>query len=77
MYRGYIPLHPYIRASITLYISLTFALYAIFLAKLWQPDGLEALRSYISHYITPIVVIVDWFLYEKYERQVPLKRGIS
>jgi len=74
MHKGYKPLHPYIRAGITLYISLTFALYTIFLAKLWQPHGLEAILSYISHYITPIAVIIDWFLYEKYERQASFKK---
>lgn len=74
MLRGYKPLHPYIRAGVTMYISFTFFIYAIFLANLWQPQGMEAILSYISHYVTPIVVIVDWFLYEKYERKIPFKK---
>lgn len=48
------------KTGIMLYISLTFIIYAILLQGLWEPKGMDAVLAYITHYITPIAMIVDW-----------------
>lgn len=48
------------KTGIMLYISLTFIIYAILLQGLWEPKGMDAVLAYITHYVTPIAMIVDW-----------------
>lgn len=48
------------KTGIMLYISLTFIIYAILLQGLWEPKGMDAVLAYITHYVTPFAMIVDW-----------------
>ena len=58
-------LQPKIKGAVTLYITITFLVYAILLDRLWNPTGFPLLFTTISHYITPVAFILDWLLFEK------------
>ena len=49
-----------LRGAVTLYITVTFLVYGIFLSS----SGAEWITSIILHYIVPIGFIIDWFLTE-------------
>ncbi|MFX0046688.1 MAG: Pr6Pr family membrane protein [Candidatus Hermodarchaeota archaeon] len=53
-----------LKGAFTLYITITFIFFAVFLSFLYQPTGFAAFSNIIFHYITPIVFIVDWILTE-------------
>lgn len=53
-----------IRGAITLYITVTFLIFAILLAPLYHPTGIEGFSNLMAHYLVPIAFIVDWILTE-------------
>ena len=66
-------LEPKIKGALTVYISVTFIVYALLLAKLWNPQGLDRYTTVVSHYVTPIAFTLDWF----YKDGSDLLRGHS
>lgn len=53
-----------LKGAFTLYITITFVFFAIFLSSFYQPTGFAAFSNLVLHYITPIAFIVDWILTE-------------
>ena len=53
-----------IRGAITLYITITFIIFAILLSPYYHPTGIEQYNNINLHYLVPIAFIVDWFLTE-------------
>jgi len=53
-----------IKGAFTLYITITFIFFAIFLSFLYQPTGFAAFSNLVFHYIMPLAFIVDWILTE-------------
>jgi hypothetical protein len=53
-----------LKGAFTLYITITFLFFAVFLSFLYTPTGFAAYTNLIFHYITPIAFIVDWILTE-------------
>jgi hypothetical protein len=37
----------------------------MFLERLYNPDGIDLYLSIISHYITPLAFVLDWYLTEE------------
>jgi hypothetical protein len=55
-----------IRGAITLYITVTFIIFALLLAPFYHPTGMAAYTNLSLHYIIPIAFLVDWVLTEMY-----------
>lgn len=53
-----------IHGAITLYITVTFIIFAILLAPLYHPTGIGAYTNLIVHYLVPIAFITDTVLTE-------------
>ena len=53
-----------LKGAFTLYITITFVVFAILLSPFYQPTGWAAFSNLVLHYITPIAFIVDWVLTE-------------
>jgi len=53
-----------LEGALTLYITMTFIFFAVFLSPLYQPTGFAAFSNLVLHYITPIAFIVGWILTE-------------
>ncbi|TFG04532.1 MAG: hypothetical protein EU536_04420 [Promethearchaeota archaeon] len=53
-----------VRGAITLYITVTFIIFALLLSFLYQPTGIAAFTNLVSHYLVPILFLLDWFLTE-------------
>jgi hypothetical protein len=53
-----------IRGAITLYITVTFIIFAILLAPLYHPTGIAAYQNLVLHYLIPVAFILDWVLTE-------------
>jgi hypothetical protein len=58
-------LSPKVRGALTAYITVTFSVYAVLLANMWEPSGFDLLFATITHYITPLAFILDWLLFEE------------
>ncbi|MDX1416273.1 MAG: Pr6Pr family membrane protein, partial [Candidatus Promineifilaceae bacterium] len=58
-------LRPVYKGAFTLYISVTFLVFAVLLAPLSNPQGVHIYTNAITHYVTPVAFIVDWFLFER------------
>ncbi|XEO78697.1 hypothetical protein WKT22_03736 [Candidatus Lokiarchaeum ossiferum] len=54
-----------VRGGITLYITVTFLIFAILLAPLMPPDYAFDITNILFHYLIPVYFIVDWFLTER------------
>ncbi len=54
-----------VRGAITLYITVTFIIFALLLAPFY-PGGMESYTNLSLHYIIPIAFMVDWVLTEMY-----------
>ncbi|MBN1328152.1 MAG: Pr6Pr family membrane protein [Candidatus Heimdallarchaeota archaeon] len=52
------------KGAVTLYISITFIVFAIALSWTYHPTGFDAFTNIIIHYIIPIAFIIDWFISE-------------
>lgn len=53
-----------LKGAFTLYITITFVVFAILLSPFYQPTGWAAFSNLVLHYITPIAFIIDWILTE-------------
>ncbi|MHA2280449.1 MAG: Pr6Pr family membrane protein [Promethearchaeota archaeon] len=53
-----------LKGAFTIYITLTFVLYALLLQIFSRATGFAAFNSVVLHYITPIAFIIDWILTE-------------
>jgi len=53
-----------LKGAFTMYITITFIVFAILLSPFYQPTGWAAFSNLVIHYITPIAFIVDWVLTE-------------
>lgn len=53
-----------LKGAFTMYITITFLVFAILLSPFYQPTGWAAFSNSVIHYITPIAFIVDWALTE-------------
>ncbi|MHA1228721.1 MAG: Pr6Pr family membrane protein [Candidatus Hodarchaeales archaeon] len=54
-----------VRGAITLYITVTFLVFAIVLSPLYHPSGFEGFLNLSLHYIMPIAFIIDFFATEE------------
>jgi hypothetical protein len=54
-----------VRGALTAYITITFSVYAVLLADMWQPTGFALVYATITHYVTPLAFILDWLLFEQ------------
>lgn len=50
--------------AITLYITIVGLVYQIVLRPLWSPTGLQKMVDELLHSVTPVLVIIYWYLYE-------------
>ena len=53
-----------LKGAITLYITVTFLVFAVVLSPLYHPPGLEGVLNLMLHYIVPVGFIIDWFITE-------------
>ncbi len=53
-----------LKGAFTMYITITFVVFAILLSPFYQPTGFAAFSNLVLHYITPIAFILDWVLTE-------------
>lgn len=53
-----------LKGAFTMYITITFVVFAILLSPFYQPTGFAAFSNLVLHYITPIAFITDWILTE-------------
>lgn len=53
-----------LKGAITVYITITFAVFAVMLSGIYHPTGIDSFLSICSHYLIPILFIVDWFISE-------------
>lgn len=51
-----------VQGAITLYITVTFMIFAILLSWLYKPTGWAAVTNLTMHYLIPIAFIVDWIV---------------
>lgn len=52
-----------VRGAITLYISITFLVFAVALQAFYHPtDPLEISMNILLHYLIPILFIIDWVI---------------
>lgn len=52
-----------VRGAATLYITITFVVFAVFLSGLQEDlDTHIAFVNFVVHYLVPVVLLVDWFL---------------
>ena len=58
-------LRPVVKGAFTVYISVTFVIFATLLRSLVDPQGIDFTINGVTHYVTPIAFIVDWILYER------------
>ena len=54
-----------LKGAFTLYITVTFVIFALLLSMYYQPTGFAAFMNLIVHYIIPIAFIIDWILTER------------
>ncbi|MBD3229310.1 MAG: hypothetical protein GF329_14090 [Candidatus Lokiarchaeota archaeon] len=54
-----------LKGAFTLYITVTFIVFAIVLEPLYNPTGFELFSNIVLHYIIPISFILDWIITEK------------
>ncbi len=53
-----------LKGAITLYITVTFLVFAVVLSPLYHPSGVEGVLNLMLHYIIPVGFIIDWFITE-------------
>jgi hypothetical protein len=58
-------LRPVVKGAFTVYITVTFVIFATLLQSLVTPQGIDFYMNAITHFVTPIAFIVDWILYER------------
>lgn len=67
-----------ILGGISIYITITFLGYAIFLEGIYDPEGIALVGTIINHYITPLLVIAFVILFRKeyYYRKEMIKKWL-
>lgn len=58
-------LQPLVKGAITVYITVTFVIFATLLQGLVDPQGIHRFINAVTHYILPLAFILDWILYEQ------------
>jgi hypothetical protein len=53
-----------LKGAITLYITVTFLVFAVVLSPLYHPSGIEGVLNLMLHYFIPVGFIIDWFISE-------------
>ena len=53
-----------VKGAITLYITVTFIIFAIVLSPMYHPSGIEGIINLMLHYIIPVAFIFDWIITE-------------
>ena len=53
-----------VKGAITVYITVTFIIFAIVLSPLYHPSGIEGIINLMLHYIIPVAFIFDWIITE-------------
>ena len=53
-----------LKGAITLYITVTFLVFAVVLSPLYHPSGIDGVLNIMLHYIIPIGFIIDWLITE-------------
>ena len=51
--------------AVSIYITITFLGYAIFLEGIYDPEGIALVGTLINHYVTPLLVIGYVILFRK------------
>ncbi|NHJ49375.1 MAG: hypothetical protein FK733_16415 [Asgard group archaeon] len=55
-----------LRGAITIYITITFVVFAIVLSSMYQPDNPFDIYTNIAiHYVIPMAFLIDWMFTEK------------
>ncbi|NHK32480.1 MAG: hypothetical protein FK730_14095 [Asgard group archaeon] len=55
-----------LKGAITIYITITFIVYAIMLSSLYNPTAiLDKFTNIMTHYAIPIAFLIDWIFTEK------------
>lgn len=49
-----------VRSAIAGYIIVVGVVYHFLLAPLWQPEGLTLVAMVITHYVVPVLFVIDW-----------------
>ncbi len=57
-----------VRMVIVVYIVTTGIIYALLLASLWSPQGLQMTVNVLMHYVTPLLFPLSWLLLEDHGR---------
>ncbi len=57
--------------GVTVYISITFLVFALLLQSTWQPTGWAAVGNVFNHYLTPLAVIFYVFTNRQSLRYLP------
>ena len=56
--------------GVTIYITITFFIFMIFLQPGWHPTGWNAVSNVLSHYLVPVLTI---FFFGKYHKEYEFK----
>ncbi len=63
-------LHGPVKGAITIYISVTFIVFATVLSPIYHPTGFDAFSNIVLHYLVPVFFILDWFVTERVDYQL-------
>ncbi|MEO5758900.1 MAG: Pr6Pr family membrane protein [Mesorhizobium sp.] len=53
---------PSVRAGVAVSITLVCIIYAVVLARLWQPQGLFLVCDILLHYVAPVLFVLWWLV---------------
>jgi len=56
---------PFSRGAMTLYISFTLIIFSSLLEPIYNPEGISLVISILLHYVTPVLVLIDWVFQER------------
>ncbi|MFT2008357.1 Pr6Pr family membrane protein [Pontibacter sp. 13R65] len=51
--------------AITVYIAIVGLVYQVVLRQTWEPRGMQRVVDELLHSVTPLLVVVFWYLYEQ------------
>ena len=52
-----------VRASMLVYIAVVGSIYYVVLRHLWSPTGLQLWVDIALHYVTPVLMLIDWLAF--------------
>ena len=58
-------LHRTLRLSGLAMITVTGIVYVSLLARLWNPQGWQAVADYGLHYVSPVITLLGWFVFDR------------